>query len=335
MANNFVRSLAVVSALAIIPPATGAFAAADIDTFREFDEFMTVFERVRSDYVEQVDDKTLIRGAIDGMLASLDPHSSYLDERGYQALMTTTDGEYGGLGLNVTMEDGAVKVVAPTEDSPGVKAGIKAGDYHHPSQRQADLRRHARRGGRPDARRPGHLDQAHHRPPRPRQAVRRHRHPRDHRARRGQVGGEGQRRHHQRQHLQPRHDRRGAGRDRQHRAVARPRRRSAISSTCAPIRAGCSTRRSACPTSSSSAARSSRSAAARRADIERYYAEPGDAARGLPIIVLVDAGTRLGRRDRRRARSRTITARWSWASAASARARSRPSSPARRRPRSG
>jgi carboxyl-terminal processing protease len=129
MANNFVRSLIVVSALALIPPATGAFAAADSDTVREFDELLTVFNRIRSDYVEQVDDKKLIRGAIDGMLASLDPHSSYLDERGYQSLMTTTDGEYGGLGLNVTLEDGAVKVIAPTEDSPGAKAGIKAGDF--------------------------------------------------------------------------------------------------------------------------------------------------------------------------------------------------------------
>jgi len=129
MANNFVRSLALVSILALVPAVTGAFAAPDSDTVREFDEFMTVFQRIRSDYVEQVDDKKLIRGAIDGMLASLDPHSSYMDERGYQALMTTTDGEYGGLGLNVTMEDGAVKVIAPTEDSPGAKAGIKAGDF--------------------------------------------------------------------------------------------------------------------------------------------------------------------------------------------------------------
>ncbi|HEY5723172.1 MAG TPA: S41 family peptidase [Allosphingosinicella sp.] len=129
MANNFLRSLLVVSALAMIPPAAGAFAAADSDTVREFDEFMTVFNRIRTDYVEKVDDKKLIRGAIDGMLASLDPHSSYLDERGYQGLMTTTDGEYGGLGLNVTLEDGVVKVIAPTEDSPGDKAGIKAGDY--------------------------------------------------------------------------------------------------------------------------------------------------------------------------------------------------------------
>jgi carboxyl-terminal processing protease len=129
MPNNLLRSLGLVSAVAIIPAASAAFAAVDVNTYRELDQFMSVFERVRAEYVEQVDDKTLLRGAIDGMLASLDPHSSYLDERGYTALMTTTDGNYGGLGLNVTMEDGAVKIVAPIEDSPGFKAGLKAGDY--------------------------------------------------------------------------------------------------------------------------------------------------------------------------------------------------------------
>jgi carboxyl-terminal processing protease len=129
MASNLLRSFGLVSAVALIPAATAALAAVDVDTYRELDQFMSVFQRVRAEYVEQVDDKTLMRGAIDGMLASLDPHSSYLDERGYRALMTTTDGNYGGIGLNVTMEDGAVKVVTPTEDSPGFKAGIKAGDY--------------------------------------------------------------------------------------------------------------------------------------------------------------------------------------------------------------
>ncbi|MBV8686298.1 MAG: S41 family peptidase [Alphaproteobacteria bacterium] len=129
MASNLLRSLGLVSALALIPAATASFAAADVSSIREFDEFMNVFNRVRADYVDQVDDKTLIRGAIDGMLNSLDPHSSYLDERGYQSLMTTTEGNYGGLGLNVTMEDGTVKVVTPIEDSPAFKAGLKAGDY--------------------------------------------------------------------------------------------------------------------------------------------------------------------------------------------------------------
>jgi carboxyl-terminal processing protease len=127
--RNLLRSLALVTAVAIVPAASAGFAAVDVKTYREMDEFMAVFERVRADYVDQVDDQKLIRGAIDGMLASLDPHSSFLDERGYRSLMTTTEGEYGGLGLNVTMEDGAVKIVAPIEDSPGAKAGLKSGDF--------------------------------------------------------------------------------------------------------------------------------------------------------------------------------------------------------------
>ncbi len=129
MANNLLRSFALVSSVALIPAAAAAFAASDVEAYRELDQFMNVWDRVRSEYVEQIDDKTLIRGAIDGMLASLDPHSSYLDEKGFRTLMTTTDGEYGGLGLNVTLEDGAVKVIAATEDTPAERAGIKAGDY--------------------------------------------------------------------------------------------------------------------------------------------------------------------------------------------------------------
>ncbi len=123
------RSLITVSAVALIPAATAALAAVDVTTYRELDAFMAVFERVRADYVEKVDDKKLIKGAIDGMLASLDPHSSYLDARDFNQMRIQTDGNYGGLGLTVTMEDGAVKVIAPTEDSPGFRAGIKAGDY--------------------------------------------------------------------------------------------------------------------------------------------------------------------------------------------------------------
>src|SRR3546814_7876582 len=92
MAKNLLPALGLVSAIALIPAATAAIAAVDVDTYRELDQFMDVFERVRSEYVEQVDDKTLIRGAIDGMLASLDPHSSYLDETGFKSLMMTTDG---------------------------------------------------------------------------------------------------------------------------------------------------------------------------------------------------------------------------------------------------
>ncbi|HEX8193389.1 MAG TPA: S41 family peptidase [Allosphingosinicella sp.] len=129
MASNVLRSLALVSAIALIPAATAGMAQVDADSYQSMDKFMSVFERVRAQYVEQVDDERLIKGAIDGMLASLDPHSSYLDERSFRSLMTTTEGNYGGLGLSVTMEDGAVKVIAPTRDTPADRAGIKAGDF--------------------------------------------------------------------------------------------------------------------------------------------------------------------------------------------------------------
>ena len=129
MASNLIRSLGLVSAVALIPAATAALAQVDVHTYRELDQFMSVFERVRAEYVDDVTDERLIRGAIDGMLASLDPHSGYLDERGFRSLMTSTEGEYGGLGLSVTMEDGAVKVIAPTEGSPAYRAGVRAGDY--------------------------------------------------------------------------------------------------------------------------------------------------------------------------------------------------------------
>lgn len=129
MAKFLLRSAGLVGAVALVPAVSAALAAVDVDTYKELDQFMSVFERVRSEYVDKVDDQTLIKGAIDGMLASLDPHSSYLDARDFQNLRTQTEGSYGGLGLTVSMEDGAVKVIAPTEDSPGDKAGVKAGDY--------------------------------------------------------------------------------------------------------------------------------------------------------------------------------------------------------------
>ena len=121
--------LAVVGALTLVPVATSSLAAADAETMKELDTFMDVFNQVRASYVDPVDDHTLIKGAIDGMLAALDPHSSYLEAGDYAQLRTTTEGEYGGVGLSVTMEDGAVKDITPTEDTPADKAGIKAGDY--------------------------------------------------------------------------------------------------------------------------------------------------------------------------------------------------------------
>src|SRR4028119_1907345 len=121
--------LALVGALALIPITTSSMAAADTANYEELETFMSVYERVKANYVEPVDDHTLIKGAIDGMLAALDPHSSYVEASDFDTLRTTTDGNYGGLGITVSTEDGAVKVISPTEDTPAWRAGIKAGDY--------------------------------------------------------------------------------------------------------------------------------------------------------------------------------------------------------------
>ncbi|AUW57664.1 peptidase S41 [Sphingobium sp. SCG-1] len=129
MKSTFLRSAVALSALALIPATTAALAEAEGNSYKALDEFMDVFQKVRSDYVEKVDDEKLIKGAIEGMLSSLDPHSSFLDARDFANLRTQTEGNYGGLGLSVTLEDGAVKVIAPTEDTPAFRAGIKAGDY--------------------------------------------------------------------------------------------------------------------------------------------------------------------------------------------------------------
>jgi carboxyl-terminal processing protease len=126
---KFLQPLAVVGALTMIPMTTSTLAAADADTMKELDTFMDVFNQVRANYVDKVDDHVLVKGAIEGMLAALDPHSSYMEGSDYTSLKTTTDGNYGGLGLSVTMEDGTVKVITPTEDTPADKAGMKAGDY--------------------------------------------------------------------------------------------------------------------------------------------------------------------------------------------------------------
>ncbi|MDZ7752049.1 MAG: S41 family peptidase [Gammaproteobacteria bacterium] len=94
----------------------------------ELQAFSQVLEKIKSDYVEEVDDKTLINNAIKGMLSGLDPHSTYLDPDDYKDLQAGTSGEFGGLGIEVTMEDGFIKVVAPIDDTPAQRAGVKAGD---------------------------------------------------------------------------------------------------------------------------------------------------------------------------------------------------------------
>ena len=94
----------------------------------ELRAFTEVFGRVKSDYVEPVEDKKLINEAINGMLSGLDPHSAYLDAEAFKELQVGTQGEFGGLGIEVGMEDGFVKVISPIEDTPAYNAGIKSGD---------------------------------------------------------------------------------------------------------------------------------------------------------------------------------------------------------------
>ncbi|MBR1154098.1 MULTISPECIES: S41 family peptidase [unclassified Bradyrhizobium] len=102
--------------------------AATSDTYRQLNLFGDVFERVRSDYVEKPDDSKLVESAISGMLAGLDPHSSYMDAKSFRDMQVQTRGEFGGLGIEVTMEDGLIKVVSPIDDTPASKAGIMAND---------------------------------------------------------------------------------------------------------------------------------------------------------------------------------------------------------------
>src|SRR5919198_6626410 len=102
--------------------------AAAVDTYRQLNLFGDVFERVRSDYVEKPDDGKLVESAINGMLQGLDPHSSYMDPKSLKDMQIQTRGEFGGLGIEVTMEDGLIKVVSPIDDPPASKAGIMAND---------------------------------------------------------------------------------------------------------------------------------------------------------------------------------------------------------------
>jgi carboxyl-terminal processing protease len=115
-----------VLALMVLPAAHGA---GNLTTYRQMDLFSEAFEKVRAAYVRPVDDQELISDAIEGMVSSLDPHSSYMDAKAFEDMQVQTKGEFGGLGIEVTMEDGLVKVISPIDDTPASKAGIKTGDY--------------------------------------------------------------------------------------------------------------------------------------------------------------------------------------------------------------
>lgn len=117
------------SAMLIAVPAATIAADSDEETFRQLELFGDIFERVRSQYVDETEDSDLIEAAINGMLQSLDPHSSYLNEDNFRDMQVQTRGEFGGLGIEVTMEQGFVRVVSPIDETPAARAGIEAGDF--------------------------------------------------------------------------------------------------------------------------------------------------------------------------------------------------------------
>ena len=108
--------------------AAGPANAAISETYRSLNLFGDVFEKIRSDYVEKPNEQKLIEAAVSGMLTSLDPHSSYMDSKSFRDMQVQTRGEFGGLGIEVTQEDGLVKVVTPIDDTPAARAGIMSGD---------------------------------------------------------------------------------------------------------------------------------------------------------------------------------------------------------------
>lgn len=119
----------VIVATQVTGPLFAQDKAEETNVYEQLDLFGAIFERVRAEYVEEVDDKELIEAAINGMLTSLDPHSSYLDPEDAEDMQVQTKGEFGGLGIEVTQEEGFVKVVSPMDGTPADAAGMEAGDY--------------------------------------------------------------------------------------------------------------------------------------------------------------------------------------------------------------
>jgi|MEHZ01.5.fsa_nt_MEHZ011586549.1_2 carboxyl-terminal processing protease len=126
MMKRILAASVIVGGIAFVLPATAQ--NNNSETYRQLNLFGDVFERVRADYVEDVSDEELIEAAINGMLTSLDPHSSYLSPKNYKDMQVQTRGEFGGLGIEVTMENGYVKVVSPIDDTPAFRAGLKPND---------------------------------------------------------------------------------------------------------------------------------------------------------------------------------------------------------------
>ena len=124
--NKFIIKISILTLLAFYP--ASSLAAENGDTFRQLELFGDIFEKVRKLYVEETNDKELIESAINGMLQSLDPHSSYLNKDSYSDMKVQTRGEFGGLGIEVTMEQGFVRVVSPIDNTPAARAGLETDD---------------------------------------------------------------------------------------------------------------------------------------------------------------------------------------------------------------
>src|SRR5580704_1298173 len=122
---------ALAGALLVLPlrQDVGAASTNTAETYKELNLFGDVFEKVRTDYVDEVTDDTLVEGAINGMLTALDPHSNYLNAKNFSDMKVQTRGEFGGLGIEVSMENGLIKVVSPIDDTPAARAGLKPGDF--------------------------------------------------------------------------------------------------------------------------------------------------------------------------------------------------------------
>ena len=126
--NVFLKVIVLFTLITLLAPKTYG-SSSDEEKYKYLDLFGQVFDRVRSSYVEEVTDQELIEKAIDGMLSGLDPHSGFMNEEVFQEMQMDTEGKFGGLGIEITMEEGFVKVIAPIEDTPAYDAGVLAGDY--------------------------------------------------------------------------------------------------------------------------------------------------------------------------------------------------------------
>ena len=129
LAAGFGLSLGVMTALQFAAPVLAQSSSERSSVYEQLDLFGDIFERIRSQYVEEVDEAELIEAAINGMLTSLDPHSSYMSPKAAADMRVQTRGEFGGLGIEVTQQDGFVKVVSPIDGTPADAAGIEAGDF--------------------------------------------------------------------------------------------------------------------------------------------------------------------------------------------------------------